>query len=55
MDTTGNVTATAFANPLGGPSFANVTALPEPRMVVLIGIGLIAAVILQRREAKAVN
>jgi hypothetical protein len=30
MDTQGDIAADAFANPTGGPSFATVTAVPEP-------------------------
>lgn len=40
MDTTGSVTATAYANPSGGASFATLSDTPEPGSVALVLAGV---------------
>jgi hypothetical protein len=40
MDTQGNITPLAYANPSGGPSFATVTAVPEPASWLFVAAAL---------------
>ncbi len=48
MDTQGNITPDAFANPTGGPSFATVTPVPEPATWLLSAAALAAFSLLRR-------
>jgi hypothetical protein len=50
MDTLGNTTPLAYANPSGGPSFVTVSAVPEPATWFFTGASL--AVILFVRHGK---
>lgn len=43
LGTNGNVTATAFNSPTGGPSFASVTPVPEPGSASFLLAGLFCA------------
>jgi hypothetical protein len=51
MDTQGGITSVAFANPAGGPSFATVTALPEPATWLLVASALASICFFRRRRA----
>ncbi|HLK70145.1 MAG TPA: NF038129 family PEP-CTERM protein [Bryobacteraceae bacterium] len=44
MDTAGNISATTFDNPSGGPSFATIS-LPEPSAGLLVGLALLVALV----------
>jgi len=53
LDTLGNIAATAFDSPTGGPSLATAAAVPEPGGVSFLLAGLLGACWLQRRHAAA--
>jgi hypothetical protein len=46
LDTHGGITATAYANPAGGPSFADIQPVPEPAGGSFLILGLLGACML---------
>jgi hypothetical protein len=47
LDTHGNITPDALPNPSGGPSFATITAVPEPA-AWLLGASLLVLIFFRR-------
>jgi hypothetical protein len=48
LDTHGNITPDALPNPSGGPSFATITAVPEPASWLLGATSLLVLIFLRR-------
>ncbi len=55
LDTRGNVTSTAYANPAGGPSFATIASVPEPATGMLFLVGLLGAALYRQRASVTAN
>jgi hypothetical protein len=53
MDTAGNITPAAFANPSGGPSFATITAVPEPAAAWLFAVAVLGGLALRYKRQRA--
>ena len=50
LDTQGNITPEALLNPSGGPSFATITATPEPATWIFAATGLAGLFFIRRRN-----
>jgi hypothetical protein len=50
LDTQGNITPEALPNPSGGPSFATITAIPEPATWLLVPASLVGLFSFRRAQ-----